>query len=240
MAKQNLERSNMKNCAPIPIQRLAEILNPSVRRPLRLCLILAALFAVTFPGQAQFNAIVDPSQKWLGYISIYDTNEVFVRSMASPTANIRAVFVPTPASATRLLLGMNTNTYALDGTNDLADGTPNRHLDADVYVDTGMTYGGQTVTFSGTVESNSLPASVEAYAFVKEFTPPNYGFVGNSRVPLVAGTPFTISRPIADGNICQYGFYLYGPNAAPGSANARQAVSVLVAKPGASASSGQK
>ena len=64
------------------------------------------------------------------------------------------------------MLGMNTNSYALDGTNDLANGTPNRHLDSDFYVDTGLAHGGETVTFSGTVESNSLPPSVEAYACV--------------------------------------------------------------------------
>ena len=65
--------------------------------------------------------------------------------------------MPTPDKPTRLLLGINTSTYATNGVFNLADGTPNRILENDLIVDVSKNFGGQTVAFKGVVESNSLP-----------------------------------------------------------------------------------
>ena len=52
---------------------------------------------------------------------------------------------------------MNTNSYKLDGTNNLADGTPNILLEENFYVDVGTAFAGSTVQFSGTVITNGFP-----------------------------------------------------------------------------------
>ncbi|MGN6552623.1 MAG: immunoglobulin domain-containing protein, partial [Verrucomicrobiota bacterium] len=126
------------------------------------------------------------------------------------------------------LLRVNTNTYnPADPYWSLPDGTGNKHLEANFYVDAGTTLGGQDVTFVGTVESNSLPAGWTCDAVIKEFAP-GYAYIGLTRVPIVGGEAFSVNRTIGAGNIAQYGFITYGPNAAPDSAAAQQAASIIV------------
>jgi hypothetical protein len=59
----------------------------------------------------------------------------------------------------------------------------------------------------------------QVWALVKEFTAPNYGYIGDTRVPLTSAGTFTVSRPIGAGHICQYGFLVFGPDTQPGSVN---------------------
>lgn len=194
-----------------------------------LALGLTALVAM--PAQAQITVKVDSTKTWSGYMNVFNLPEngggyQFGNPWGLP--DLRGDFLPTKPTATRVVLRVNTNTYnPANAYWNLPDGTPQKNLEANFYVDVGTLYGGQDVTFVGTVESNSLPAGWTCEAVIKEFAP-GYAYLGDTRVALVGGTPFTVNRIIGTGNIVQYGFLTYGPNAAPGSAAALAGVSVLV------------
>ncbi len=181
-------------------------------------------------AEAQITVKVDSTKTWNGYLNVFTTNNGYLYGQAFGAAELRAKFVPSQATASRVILAINTNTFNTTDTNyfwNLADGTPNKHLEANFYVDVGGSFGGNDVTFVGTVESNSLPAGWTCDAVVKEFAG-GYAYIGDTRQALVGGDSFSVTRNIPAGNICQYGFILYGPNTAPGSADALQAVSIVV------------
>jgi hypothetical protein len=100
-------------------------------------------------------------------------------------------------------------------------------MDASFYVDVGTAYQGQTVTFAGTVLSNTFVAPYTCVAVIKEFTT-SYGFIGQTTATLTAGQPFTISRTIGTGSVTQYGFVTDGPDASPIGYNALGRVVVAV------------
>lgn len=193
----------------------------------RVALLCAGLLTAALPCIAQITVKVDSTRNWLGWMNVFDTNNAYIYGQSWGAADLRARFVPSPTNATRVVLAINTNSYNTGGFWNLADGTPNKLLEANFYVDVGTQFAGNDVTFIGTVESNTLPAGWTCEAVIKEFRG-GYAYVGDTRAPLVSGEPFSVTRYIAPGNITQYGFLLYGPNTPPGSPAAAEAVSVLV------------
>lgn len=208
-------------------------------------LALMVLAAAAFCGgtaqmNAQVSVKVDSTLPWAGFVNVWQTDGTsYVFGSAWGTADLRAAFIPTNSPSgwplnNGLVLQANTGTY---NTNDVfwnnPDGTCNKVLEANFYRDVGTAFAGQTVTFTGTVVSNNLPAPSggavtgwECVAFIKEFTS-TYGFVGITTVPLTPGS-FTVSMPIGAGHVAQYGFYVKGPNVAPNSADALRSVGILV------------
>lgn len=193
----------------------------------------ALLFSLSL-GQSQITVKVDSTKSWQGYMNWFSTNNAYAGGGAWGAVDLRARFAPAQVGATRVILNINTNTYAPGtatppDTNfwNFEDGTPNKHLEANFYVDVGTSFGGNDVIFEGTVESNTLPAGWTCEAVIKQFGS-GYSYVGDTRAALVTGSPFSVMRNIPSGNICQYGFLLYGPNTAPDSAAALEGVSVLV------------
>jgi beta-glucanase (GH16 family) len=171
---------------------------------------------------------VDSSRPWASYMNWFTTSDAHISGGTWSMADLRAAFLPNMAGATRVLLRANTNTYnPADPFWNLPDGTSAKRLEANLYMDVGTSFGGNNVMFMGTVESNTLPAGWTAYAIIKQFGA-NYLYLGDTRVPLVTGTPFSITRFIPAGSICQYGFMIYGPNTAPNSSAALAGVSVVV------------
>lgn len=161
-------------------------------------------------------------------MNVFTIENAYVYGQAFGAAELRARFAPTQASATRVVLNINTNLYnPADPFWNLPDGTANKNLEANFYVDVGTAYAGNDVTFEGTVESNTLPAGWTCEAVIKQFGG-GYAYVGDSRVALETGVPFSVTRFIPAGNICQYGFLLYGPHTAPDSAAALEGVSIIV------------
>jgi hypothetical protein len=221
-------------------------------------LMLALLLGAGLVAQSQITVKVDSTRNWMGYNNVVGTNGFasYNFGYAVPnTADLRAQFIPTNSPSgwpfnTHGVLRVNTNTYA-PGTGTVgtppntnfwnyADGTPNRLIEANWYVDVGLAYAGQVVTFEGTVISNSIPlaslsglptvtpsSSWHVVAFIKEFTP-TYGFIGITVTPNLSPGSFTITRPIGANSITQYGFYTFGPNTAPGSPNSFAGLGVLV------------
>lgn len=225
--------------SPANYSALRESAVPSVSVRLRLMrttlkgalptlLTLAALMGFTGLGWSQITVKVDSSKTWSGYMNWFETNDAYVGGGAWGTDALRANFLPDLATATRVVLRINTNTYNPgDPFWNLPDGTPNKHLEANFYVDVGTGFGGNDVTFIGMVESNSLPAGWTCVAVIKQFGS-GYAYIGDTREELFGGNPFSVTRYIPSGNICQYGFLLYGPNTAPDSPAAMEGVSVLV------------
>ena len=127
--------------------------------PLAFIVMLGALLVSALHSQAQITnkVIVDSSKSWSGFQNIFGTNGNYISGSGVATADLRAAFTPGTANATALLLQMNTNSYKLDGTNNLADGTPNILLEENFYVDVGTAFAGSTVQFSGTVITNGFP-----------------------------------------------------------------------------------
>ena len=206
-------------------------MNPSSYRLKELSVVLltgCAMLGGPASGQAQITVKVDSTKNWAGYMNWYSTNDTYVAGGSWGLDALQARFLPTKANATRVVLQVNTNTYnPADVYWNLPDGTANKHLEANFYVDVGTAYAGQEVTFVGTIESNTIPVGWTCDAVIKEFAS-GYAYVGLTRTPVVGGTPFNVVRPIGAGNIAQYGFITYGPNAAPGSAAALQAASIMV------------
>lgn len=191
-------------------------------------LTLAFLIGFTLSGWSQITLKVDSTKNWLGWMNFLTTSDVYFGGQGWGTADLRAAFVPDQANASRLVLRVNTNSYnPADPAWNLPDGTPARHLEANFYVEEVSALGGNEVTFTGMVESNSIPAGWTCFAVIKEFGS-GYAWIGLTSDPLVEGSPFSVVRSIGAGNIVQYGFMIIGPNAAPNSAAALAGISVLV------------
>ena len=209
------------------------------------CAVLVGVASV----RSDVTVKVDSTQPWVGYMNVWDTNgSTYVSGYVFGTAELRAAFVPTNSPIgwplnTALVLKPNTNTYAPGTGNppdtnywNYPDGGPNKLAEANFYRDVGTNLAGQTVTFTGTVISNTIPAPVggvpasgwTSVCFVKEFSVGYGTFYGSTEVPLPASGPFSVSRPILAGRVAQYGFYVKGPNTAPGSANSLTGIGILV------------
>lgn len=199
----------------------------AAQRPLLMILSLFTLLTTALQSQSQITAKVDSTKSWAGFMNWYSTADAYAGGGQWGIADLRASFLPAQINATVVVMRVNTNTYNTGGYWNLADGTPNKHLEANLYVDVGTSFAGNDVTFVGTVQSNSLPVGWTCQAVIKEFAA-GYAYLGDTRASLVGGSPFSVTRTIAPGHICQYGFLTYGPNAAPGSAASLQGVSVLV------------
>jgi len=194
-------------------------------------LALGLTTVLAMPAAAQITVKVDSTKNWVGYVNVFNlpaNGGGYQFGSAWGLPDLRASFVPDKATATRVVIRVNTNTYNPgDAFWNLPDGTPQKNIEANFYVDVGTLYGGQDVTFIGTVESNTIPAGWTCEAIIKEFAP-GYSLLGDNRIPVVGGTPFSVNRQIGAGNIVQYGFVIFGPNAAPGSAAALAGASFLI------------
>ena len=191
-------------------------------------LAFGGMVATAISSLAQITVKVDSTKTWSTWLNVFTVENTYVYGQAFGAAELRARFTPNQADATRVVLNINTNLYnPADPFWNLPDGTPNKHLEANFYVDVGTAFGGNDVTFEGLAESNSLPAGWTCEAVIKQFGS-GYSYIGDSRVALETGVPFSVTRFIPAGNICQYGFLLYGPHAAPGSPASLEGVSIVV------------
>src|SRR4051812_5269718 len=183
---------------------------------LSFCLLLVA----ASHARGQTTLQVDSTRNWVGYMNVYALSGggqgAYQFGSGWATNALPAYFTGT-STATLLPntnvwnpndnYWVNTNTVPAIG---------NKWMEANFYVDTGFTLAGQTVTFTGNVLNNTLVSPYTAVAFIKEFGP-GYSYIGMTTAPLSAG-PFTVTRAIGAGNICQYGFMTTGPDADPATA----------------------
>jgi hypothetical protein len=224
------------------VLQLPKIMKSPLKNLLFLSLILCGLLASAWRGYADVTVKVDSTQPWMGYMNVWQTDgSTYVYGSAWATADLRGAFVPTNSSSgwplnTALVLRPNTNTYnPADIFWNNPDGSPNKVLEANFYRDVGTNFAEQIVTFTGNLLSNSIPVPTgglpatgwDVLAVVKQFGA-GYAFQGMDSVALTAPGPFTVSRAIPAGSICQYGFIVKGPNTAPLSANSLTGVGISV------------
>jgi hypothetical protein len=173
---------------------------------------------VHFHATAQTTVQVDSTKNWVGYMNVYALagggQGGYQFGSGWGTGALTAFFTGTSTAT----LVPNTNTWNANDNywvnTNTVPATGNKWMEANFYVDTGFTLAGQTVTFTGTVISNTLVSPYTAVAFIKEFGP-GYSYIGMTTEPLSGGSSFTVTRAIGAGNICQYGFMTTGPNADP-------------------------
>jgi hypothetical protein len=188
-------------------------------------LLLAATLCglASAPLQAQTTVQVDSTKSWGGWMNVSDLSYNYLWGQSWGTAALTAYFDSTNA----VVLMPNTNCWNATDPYWVSGGAGAKWMEADFYVDTSTALGGQDVTFTGLVLSNTLVSPYTSVAFVKEFGP-GYSYVGITTVPLVTGETFTVTRTIGAGNITQYGFMTTGPNADPATVNTLGKVAVKV------------
>lgn len=191
-----------------------------------LLLSVSALSIAVSPLTAQFNADVDPSANWVGYMNVFElpsNGGGFMFGNGWAVDDLPATF-----SGGTLTLGPNTNTYddnfnAGDPSSsdaywiNTATLAGNKSTEANFFVeDTGLR--GQTVNFSGTVQSNTLTSDYTAIAIIKVLDADNgYSVAFSDTAALDVGNfALSLAVPAGTNYIPQYGFQVVGPNAPSG------------------------
>jgi hypothetical protein len=202
-------------------------MKPTLKTLASLAVGLSLLLAGSIQSPAQ-SVLVKNTNPWSGYMNVSDlvggnAPGGYLWGSGWGTADLPAVI-----AGPLLTLSPNVSTWnPADPFWVTAGGQPNKWLEANFYVDAGTAFGGATVTFTGDTLANTLVSPYTATAFIKEFTV-GYGWVGMPSAALTAGTPFSVSRDIAAGNIAQYGFFLTGPNADPATVGGLGQVQIAV------------
>jgi hypothetical protein len=193
---------------------------------MKLAAMVMALGASASVGSAATKTVtVDPSANWVGYMIVSDLpadGGGYVFGSAWGVSDLDAGFVGNNA-----FVSPNTN---IARNNPLSDtfwwkpgGAPNKQMDANFYVEDTTLAAGDTLTFGGTVLSNTLVSPYTSVAFIKELDPTNgYALVNITTVPLTPGA-FSISQPVVFGLLMQYGFETVGPQSTIGDPATSQA-----------------
>jgi hypothetical protein len=164
-------------------------------------------------GAAQTTVNVDPGSPWIGYMNVFNLpadGGAYQFGGSWGTADLRAAF-----SGNTLTLAPCTNVWETTDTYWVkADGvSPNKQMDANMYVQNDA-LAGQTVTFLGGTVANTLSGQYTVDAFIKDFNS-SYSLVGSSTVQLIPGQFFDFSLATQAGDHIQYGFEMIGPDANP-------------------------
>jgi hypothetical protein len=172
---------------------------------------LCALLSVAQPVRADVTVGVDPGAPWIGYMNVFDLNWNYLWGSPWGTADLNAAF-----AGDVLTLEPNysiardvppTDSYWWK-----PDGTGNKMMDANFYVEDSATLPGQKVTFTGRVLSNTLDQAYAATAFIKDFAP-DYSWHQIAAVDLLPGDFAVTLQTLGPGRHVQYGFEVKGRNA---------------------------
>jgi len=176
--------------------------------------ILGGVVLLATAGRASAITVsVDPSATWLGYMNVFELPEnggAFVYGEPWGIPDLTATF-----SGPVLTLGPNSvndpNPYWYTPSGGPGS-TGNKNMEANMYVEDSVALVGQTVTFTGFVQANTLVEPYTSVAFIKDFSP-SYSSFNTITVPLAPG-PFSITLETLaeEGRHVQYGFATTGPN----------------------------
>jgi hypothetical protein len=163
-------------------------------------------------GASAASVTLDPSAAWQGFMNVSELPEnggAYVFGSGWGVADLTASF-----AGPVLTLGPNTvndpNPFWYVGGG--GPGAPgNKIMEANLYVDTTGVYTG-TLTFEGTVLSNTLTSAHTAVAFIKDFAP-DYSSSVTQTVPLTPGD-FSVSLALIPdpARHVQFGFQMVGVN----------------------------
>jgi hypothetical protein len=173
--------------------------------------VLGALVACTMcvaTAWADVTVTLNGADPYVGYMNILDLGNVFQWGSGWGIADNTATF-----SGNILTLGPNSigdpNSYWYTPAGGPGC-TGNKIMEANTYVEP-VGFGGQTVTFTGTVISNTLAASHVAKVFIRDFAPDFSSLVEQAIVIPASGT-FSISLATINdpARHVQYGFQVKG------------------------------
>lgn len=157
---------------------------------------------------------VDPGATWVGYMNVFDlpvNGGAYLWGSSWGTADLCATFSgPVLTLAPNSIGDPNPYWYTPSGGPGAAG---NKIMDAVMYVQSdGGALGGQAVTFTGNVLSNTFTSAHSAVAFIKDFAADFSSFT-TVTVPLTPG-PFSITLNTANdpSRHVQYGFETTGVN----------------------------
>jgi hypothetical protein len=184
-----------------------------MKRVLFVVAIIGALLSAA--GRADAVVVtVDPGHSWQGFMNVFElpaNGGGYVFGSGWGTADLTASF-----SGPVLTLGPNTigdpaTFWYVGGGGPGAQG--NKTMDANMYVEPPAgTYAGQSITFTGIVQANSLTSAHSSVAFIKDFAP-DYSSNVSATVPLTPGVFSVTLNAINDpARHVQFGFETIGPN----------------------------
>jgi hypothetical protein len=181
---------------------------------------------VTTASAVNVDKTVDSGATWVGYMNVRDLpadGGAFMFGSGWGVADLDAGFAGPNA-----WVSPNTNIARNVPLTDTfwwkPDGSPNKEMEANYFVELNTLAQFDVLNFSGIVLSNNLVAPYTSNAFIKVLDPSNsFALVDFIQTPLVPG-PFSISQVInLPGTIVQYGFVTVGPQSTIGSPTASQA-----------------
>lgn len=195
-----------------------------MKRILASLLLLSAFVTFSTNSKADVTYTVDQDAPWLGFMNWFALPEDgggYVGGGVWGVPDLVSVFDNNANSLTLSPNSINDPNefwYQCTGSGTAPNcGSPgalgNKTMDANTYIEIPTnTVNGQTVTFQGTVLSNSLTGPHVAKAFIRDFAP-DYSSFNESAVVLAPG-PFSINllTDIGVGRHVQYGFNFNGPN----------------------------
>ncbi len=183
-------------------------------------LTVVALLSATLQGNSQVTLLVDSTQTWVGYMNVfnmpttpgYGNEGVYVQGGVWGTSALTDffdVYATNTLTITPCTNVWNPNDSFWVNTN----GTPNKIMDANFYVENNA-LAGQSLTFTGVCVSTSLVFPYTNTVFIKDLNSSD-AIVQQAVTQLIPGQPFSISLTPSVGDHVQYGFETIGPDASP-------------------------
>lgn len=178
------------------------------------CAMAVCLLGVGVTGNAQTMVTVDPGANWLGYMNVSElpaNGGAFAFGSGWGTADLVATFNGPVLTLSPNTIGDANEYWYIGGGKPGAAG--NKIMEANMYVELNGGLGGQTLTFAGTVLSNTFTSAHQTLAFIKDYAP-NYSSFNVSTAPLDATGNFSLSLATIDdaARHVQYGFMTTGVN----------------------------
>jgi len=177
-----------------------------------------ALLAALVAGSAANAAVVnvgDSNAPWLGYMNVSELPSNGGGSVFGSPWGVPDLVSTFDNPNNKLTLSPNTigdrdPFWYIGGGGPGAAG--NKIMEANLYIETTDVLNGQTVTFEGTVLSNTFTAAHTAILFIKDFAP-NFSSANVMEIPLVPGPfSFSLATDPGAGRHVQYGFQVKGVN----------------------------
>jgi len=176
--------------------------------------IAVVLFAASSVNAALVN-VQDSTAPWNAYMNVFElpaNGGAFIFGSPWGIADLNTTF---DDANNKLTLSPNTigdpDPFWYQG-GGMPGAAGNKIMEANLYIEETDVYNGDTLTFEGTVLSNTYTQAHEAFIFIRDFAP-DYSSFNETIIPATAG-PFSISLAIAPGagRHVQYGFQSIGEN----------------------------
>lgn len=162
-------------------------------------------------ARADVTVTVNPADPYLGFMNVFDLGLNYQFSSGWGTADLCASFTGSNLRLSPNTIGDPDPYWYIGGGGPGAPG--NKIMEANMYVEPAGSLPGQTVTFVGTVVSNTLTSAHVAKVFIRDFAP-DFSSVVEQAVVLPTSGDFSVSLATINdpARHVQYGFQMKGVN----------------------------